>query len=265
MKAQFSAPELAATTSRRAVGVATAANHSDLLPPWMREAGRRRFGHQVDRLPASRRRFLSGLALGAMFYTVPGAFAEELVRTPRQTEGPFYPDKLPLDTDNDLIIINDATTPAVGEITWLSGKVTDAKGRPIRGATVEIWQVDNGGAYLHEHSANQERRDRNFQGFGRFLTGGNGEYLFRTIKPVPYPGRTPHIHVGVKVPGKDSFFTTQCYIEGEPANETDGILRRIQDPALRRAIILPFEPLPGSTHGELQARFDIVLGWTPEA
>ena len=86
----------------------------------------------------NRRRFLSQLALGTMIFTVPGAFAEALTQTPRQTEGPFYPDHLPLDTDNDLIVINDGLTPAVGEITWLSGKILDARGEPIRNALVEI-------------------------------------------------------------------------------------------------------------------------------
>src|SRR4028119_1077162 len=128
-----------------------------------------------------RRRFLGQLAFGAALFVVPGAFAEELTRTPSQTEGPFYPDRLPLDTDNDLIVINDATSPAVGEITWLSGRILSASGEPIRNATVEIWQVDNKGVYLHSGSDGGHKRDSHFQGFGRFVTGSTGEYLFRTI------------------------------------------------------------------------------------
>src|SRR6266550_3678092 len=85
-----------------------------------------------------RRHFLKRLGLTTILFTVPGAFAEELLRTPRQTEGPFYPDKLPLDTDNDLIIVNEGLTPAIGEITHLSGRVTDLKGDPIRNSLVEI-------------------------------------------------------------------------------------------------------------------------------
>jgi protocatechuate 3,4-dioxygenase beta subunit len=211
--------------------------------------------------PADRRRLLQALAMSAAWWSVPGAYAEQLVRTPAQTEGPFYPNHLPLDTDNDLLRINDLTTPAVGVVTWFSGRVLDLKGAPVRNALVEIWQVDNAGAYLHTGSMNREKRDANFQGFGRFVTGSTGEYLFRTIKPVPYPGRTPHIHVAVKTKGRDTF-TTQCYIKGEPQNESDGILRRTEN---RDALIVPFAPLPGSTIGELTARFDIVLGFTPAA
>ena len=213
---------------------------------------------------ADRRRFLSRLAFGAMFFSVPGAFAEALIQTPRQTEGPFYPDRLPLDTDNDLIIVNDALTPAVGEITWLHGRILDVRGGPVRNALVEIWQVDNGGVYLHSGSARSARRDANFQGFGRFLTGTTGEYGFRTIKPVAYPGRTPHVHFAVKLKGRDKF-TTQCYIAGEPRNERDRVLGGIRDPTARNSVIVPFEPPRDSRAGELTARFDIVLGFTPAA
>jgi protocatechuate 3,4-dioxygenase beta subunit len=214
-------------------------------------------------LPSSRRAFLGSLALGAVAFTTRGLFAEELVRTPAQTEGPFYPTKLPLDTDNDLLIINDAITPAVGEITHLSGKILDARGQPVRNAVVEIWQVDKNGAYLHEGSANRDKRDGNFQGFGRFLTGSNGEYYFRTIKPVPYPGRTPHIHFKVKK-GSKELLTTQCYVKGEPGNERDGIFRSLRDAKARDAVLVDFAPLKNSRIGELSARFDIVLGVTPE-
>src|SRR5438105_7230496 len=147
-------------------------------------------------LTPSRRAFLG--AAGSTLFTVPGLFAEELTRTPPQTEGPFYPNKLPLDTDNDLLIVNDSITPAVGEVTHLTGKILDAKGDPVRNALVEIWQVDGHGVYMHTRCPNQDKRDANFQGFGRFFTGSSGEYYFRTIKPVAYPGRTPHIHFKVK-------------------------------------------------------------------
>jgi protocatechuate 3,4-dioxygenase beta subunit len=211
----------------------------------------------------SRRSFIGGVALGLAAYTTPGVFAQELTRTPAQTEGPFYPDKLPLDTDNDLLIINDKITPAVGEITHLGGRILDAKGNPIRNALVEIWQVDNGGAYLHSGTSNSEKRDGNFQGFGRFMTGTSGEYYFRTVKPVPYPGRTPHIHLAVKMKGRDKF-VTQCYVKGHPGNERDGIWRNIRDPKERDNVTIDFAPLKGSKIGELAAKFDVILGFTPE-
>lgn len=213
--------------------------------------------------PFSRRRFIGGLAASAAFFTVPGAFAEELTRTPPQTEGPFYPDNLPLDTDNDLLILNDKLTPAVGEITHLSGRILDLKGNPLKNALVEIWQCDANGAYLHSKSGNKEKADGNFQGFGRFLTASTGEYYFRTIKPVPYPGRTPHIHFAIKVKGKKEL-VTQCYIKGHPGNERDGVLRAIRDEKARDSILVDFALLKESKAGELAAKFDVVMGYTPE-
>jgi len=216
----------------------------------------------------SRRIFMSSAvagAAGAAAFFTPGVFAEQLTLTPAQTEGPFYPDKMPLDTDNDLLIINNAITPAVGAVTNLSGRILDRRGQPIRNAVVEIWQVDNNAAYLHTKSDNYPTRDKNFQGFGRFETGSTGEYRFRTIKPVVYPGRqAPHIHVLVKVKGRDKF-TTQCYIKGHPGNAKDFVLKAITDAKARESVIVDFIAMPGSRIGELAAKFDIVLGYTAEA
>src|SRR6187549_1625288 len=176
----------------------------------------------------TRRESLRRFAAGSALFAAPGAFAEALLQTPKSTEGPFYPDHLPLDTDNDLLVINDAATPAVGEVTYVSGRILGPSGEPIRNAVVEIWQCDQNGAYLHSKTGNGDKRDANFQGFGRFVTGSRGEYLFRTIKPVPYPGRSPHIHYAVKMKGREKW-TTQCYIKGHPGNEKDGVWRGIRD------------------------------------
>lgn len=210
-----------------------------------------------------RRSFLKTLTVGSAALFVPGVFAEELVRTPSQTEGPFYPDKLPLDTDNDLLIINETITPAVGTVTHLTGRILDSGGKPVRSALVEIWQVDNNGTYLHSRSANRGKLDKNFQGFGRFLTNAKGQYYFRTIKPVPYPGRTPHIHFAVKIKGK-KVFTTQCYIKGSELNKRDFILQAIRDKKARESLIVDFKPIKKSRLKEVSANFDIVLGFTPE-
>jgi len=211
----------------------------------------------------SRRLFLASAAAALPLWTVRGAFAEQLVKTPAQTDGPFYPNKLPLDTDNDLIVVNDGITPAVGEITHLTGKVLDLKGNPVRNALVEIWQCDANGVYLHTRDSGpkKDQQDKNFQGFGRFLTGSTGEFYFRTIKPVPYPGRTPHIHVKVKKGGKE-LLSTQCYVKGHPGNARDFIYRDLKGDA--GAVTLDFAPLKGSKTGELAANFVVVVGATPE-
>ncbi len=217
----------------------------------------------LPRSHGDRRDFLRRFAFGAAAFAVPGAFAEALVRTPRQTEGPFYPDRLPLDTDNDLIVVNNSLTPAVGEIAWLSGRILDERGEPVRNALVEIWQADANGAYVHSKTGNAAKRDGNFQGFGRFLTGSTGEYLFRTIKPVPYRPRTPHIHLAVRIKGKNELIT-QCYVKGHEMNANDMVYKGIKDSAQRESVTLAFDPLRGSKTGELSARWDVVLGFTPE-
>ena len=211
-------------------------------------------------LSLPRRSFLFSIP----FITVPGLMAEALTLTPKQTEGPFYPDKMPLDTDNDLIIINDSLTPAVGTVAYLSGQVIDIKGKPIRNALVEIWQVDNNGAYIHSRVGSREKLYSNFQGYGKFLTDSKGRYSFRTLKPSPFSGRTPHIHIAVSVKGQKKL-TTQCYVKGEPRNKTDFILKKVKGIKERNSLIIPFTPIPSSKLGEVTARFDIVVGWTPES
>lgn len=213
----------------------------------------------------TRRHFLRNAGLTAGFFAVPGAFAEELVRkTPSVTQGPLYPDKLPLDTDNDLIVVTDSITPAVGEITHLSGRLLGPSGEPVKDAVVEIWQVDNKAVYLQERTSKPAGSfDPNFQGFGRFATGRSGEYYFRTIKPVAYPSRpAPHIHFLVRVKGREPW-TTQLYIKGHPGNQRDFIYRRIGHAQAQEAVTVEFIPVKDSRIGELSAKFDIVLGFTP--
>jgi protocatechuate 3,4-dioxygenase, beta subunit len=211
-----------------------------------------------------RRRFLAALALGSAGLFAPGAFADELQRTFSVEEGPFYPDKLPLDTDNDLLIINDHITPAIGEVTHLSGRLLDAKGDPIKNALIEIWQVDSTGVYLRDRQAHPGKFDSNFQGFGRFLTGSKGEYYFRTIKPIAYERRpAPHVHFAVKVKGREKW-TTQLFVKGAPGNALDQIYKAIRDPRARESVTAEFLPVKNSRIGELTANFDMVMGFTPE-
>ena len=210
----------------------------------------------------TRRSFLQTSIQLSPFFSTPGLFAERLSLTPHQTEGPFYPDLLPLDTDNDLLILNDSLTPAVGIVTYLSGTVSDKNGSPIPNALMEIWQVDSHGVYLHSRGGSRSKRDSHFQGYGRFLTDSKGRYSFRTLKPSPYSGRTPHIHFAVSSKGK-RLLTTQCYIKGEPRNKMDFILNKIKDPRVKESLLVPFTPVKESKTGEVSAKFDIVLGITP--
>ena len=215
-------------------------------------------------------RALRAGTVGAAALWTPGVLAEELTVTPssRAMEGPFYPDTMPLDTDNDLLIVNDAITPAVGEITHLHGAVTTRTGAPLRNAFVEIWQCDTNQSYRHTDGVHAEvPPDSNFQGYGRFLTNAKGEYYFRTIKPVPYIiddiFRTPHIHFAVSRNGQ-RIFTSQMLINGHPDNARDRLTSRIQDPLAKETILVDFNPLSGSKIRELTANFDIVLGQTVE-
>lgn len=197
-------------------------------------------------------------------FTTPGLFAEALRETASVTEGPFYPDKLPLDTDNDLIILNDSTTPAVGEIAYLAGRVLTSAGQPMRNAFVEIWQCDARGNYIHT-GGRTPTIDTSFQGYGRFLTDSTGAYHFRTIKPVPYStgglSRCPHIHLAVSRNGK-RMLTTQVSIRGHEMNAKDGVLKRITDPKVLATVLTDFKPMPGSKIGETTAKFDVILGRT---
>jgi protocatechuate 3,4-dioxygenase, beta subunit len=141
--------------------------------------------------------------------------------TPAQSEGPFYPDQALQDADADLLK-NGTVDYANGEPAWVSGVVTDLQGKPVSGAWVEIWQCDHAGVYRHSRSSGSAPMA--FQGFGKVQVGADGRYRFRTIKPVPYPGRPPHIHVKVKL-GSKELLTTQMYVAGDASNSRDFLTR----------------------------------------
>ena len=206
-----------------------------------------------------RRRFVLGGLAGAL--TLPGgAFAQAagLVPTPAQTTGPYYPVTFPSDVDSDLVVLRGAEARAEGVVTHVMGRVLGVDGRPIQGATVEIWQCDARGRYLHPGDTSGGLRDSAFQGFGRAVSGADGAYRFRTIRPVPYPGRTPHIHFAVTAPGRREL-VTQMYVAGEPLNERDGLYRSIRDPRQRAALTVRLEEANGVEAGALAGAFDIVL------
>ena len=204
----------------------------------------------------SRRHIIQGLTLAASFAFAGPAVAARLITTPHQTTGPFYPESLPLDSDNDLVQVQGRTERAQGEVAHIFGRILDQEGRPLNRARVEIWQCDSLGHYHHPRDGGGAVP--NFQGFGHTVTGEDGAYRFRTIKPVPYPGRAPHIHFAVS--GK-AFprLTTQMYVAGHPLNQRDGILNSVRNTQARENLIVPLGPAPQIEPGTLAGTFDIVL------
>jgi protocatechuate 3,4-dioxygenase, beta subunit len=205
----------------------------------------------------SRRGLLLGTGVGLL--SAQRAFAATLAATPQQTEGPFYPVDFPTDMDNDLVQVRGQAAQAMGTVLHLEGRVLDASGRTVPGALIEIWQCDAQGIYDHPRQPGRERRDQAFQGYGRMLVDAEGRYRFRTLKPVAYPGRTPHIHFKVATAG--SHLTSQFYIAGEAQNERDFVFREAARSAQQRERIeMRLQPASGLEPGALATSMDIVVG-----
>ena len=205
--------------------------------------------------PISRRLILAGSAL----LPVRAAFADTLVPTPGQTEGPFYPTSLPADADNDLVQVRGQSARAMGTVLHLQGRVLDTSGKPLPGATVEIWQCDSNGIYDHPRQAGRDRRDTAFQGFGRIVADASGAYRFRTLKPVAYAGRSPHIHF--KVAAADGRrLTSQFYLAGDAGNANDFVYRNaLSDQRVRERLDMRLAPAPGIEAGAFATSMDIVI------
>ena len=202
-----------------------------------------------------KRRTLLGLLASGLTYLISSPAFTGNFLTPSQMVGPFYPDQIPLDHDNDLTRVGGHYGIANGEISHLIGRVLNSLGQPIVDAKIEIWQCDAYGQYNHPRDGGGQ--DPAFQGFGRTRSGSNGEYRFKTIKPVAYPGRAPHIHMCI-VSGTTKL-ATQIYVEGEWLNNRDFILNSIHDAEVRNLLIVPFVPEPGYPSDELVARFNPVV------
>jgi protocatechuate 3,4-dioxygenase, beta subunit len=218
-----------------------------------------------DRVSLSRRALLAAAGTSALVLPAWRTRADGLAATPGQTEGPFYPPELPRDTDADLVRVTGADAHALGEVAHVTGRVLDARGRPLPGHLVEIWQCDAHGRYLAERGSSwsdwfrkREAPDPGFQGYGRALTGTGGDYRFRTIRPVAYPGRTPHIHFKIRDAAGGELLTTQMYVAGEPGNARDGIYGELS-PDERERVTVALRPSPGIEGGALAGTFDIVL------
>ena len=185
--------------------------------------------------PLRRRHILLATLGSTATLAVPGlATARGL---PPMTDGPFYPSlsyrARALDWDADLTTVRGRAPDgqpmprARGELLDLHGIVQDGAGRAVDGAEVEIWQCDVYGSYRHPRGAG-ERIDAGFQGFGAMRSDGRGGYRFRTIRPVPYPGRTPHIHVKLRHPSFGEV-TSQLFVAGDPGNAGDFLFRSLGD------------------------------------
>jgi protocatechuate 3,4-dioxygenase beta subunit len=206
-----------------------------------------------------RRRLLAGTAAGVLMPHAARS-ATGPVPTPQQTEGPYYPVEWQGDIDNDLVMIRGEAARAIGTVVHVQGRVLGADGQPARNARVEIWQCDAQGVYRHpSDERGGRRRDAGFQGRGRAMADGEGRYGFRTIRPVAYAGRTPHIHFRVDTADQRSL-VTQMYLHGEPRNARDFVLNNIRDPRQRDSVLVRLDPADRLEPGALAGSFDIVLG-----
>ena len=170
--------------------------------------------------------------------------------TPAQSEGPFYPVTLPKDTDFDLLRNGDQNY-VEGQTAWIEGSIKDMNGKPVAGAQIEIWQCDQAGHY--HHPGDGAKADKRFQGFGRVTVASDGNYRFRTLRPAPYGGRAPHIHVKVRL-GQRELLTTQLYVAGDAGNSRDFLWRQL-NAADRTSLSIPFIP----NSDALLARFPIIV------
>ena len=175
--------------------------------------------------------------------------------TPAQTEGPFYPTTLPEDRDADLTQVKGQPLPAKGTRLYFSGRVLLRDGSPQPGATVELWQCDVFGRYHHAGDEGSPRDD-GFQGYGVATTDAEGRFAFKTIRPVAYSGRVPHLHLKVRTPTGRAL-TTQVYIAGD-LTAGDPVLAWTSKGA-REQLTMAVLPAPGREQGALAGTFDIVM------
>ena len=124
---------------------------------------------------------------------------------PPQTEGPYFKAGSPLRRS-----FVRPTTPGI-RVT-VSGLVLTRACKPVPRARLDFWQADAGGAY----------DNAGFRMRGHQFTNARGRYRLETVLPGLYEGRTRHIHVKVRAPGRRTL-TTQLYFPNTAANRQDGI------------------------------------------
>lgn len=174
-------------------------------------------------------------SIGAAALAGCAARVEGVAATPGEAEGPFFPTDTNIESDADLTRLAGRTERAGGDIIEIRGRLLSADGRPISGATVELWQANAAGRYAHElDAANPAPLDVAFQGYALLRTNLDGRFSALTIKPGGYMvaqegPRTPHLHW--KFAAGARRLTTQSYFPGEPANDSDFLMRAMGEPA----------------------------------
>jgi len=197
------------------------------------------------------------LILGSPSLVMSSAALAAFLPTPGTTEGPFYPVRMPRDIDADLVRVDKSEEAAVGDILHLTGRVLDANARPVAKARVEIWQCDATGIYLHPGDRRFASRDQGFQGFGHAVTDSTGRIVFRTIVPVSYPGRTPHIHAKIFHGGR-KLLTTQLYRAGHAQNQSDILFRRLS-PGEQQRVSMTIKPRTVAASVAYETEIELVI------
>lgn len=151
-----------------------------------------------------------------------------LQATTSQTVGPYFSIGLAWLNQDNLV------GPGVsGERVTIEGRVLDGDGQPVPDAMIEVWQANSHGKYAHAEDTQDKPLEAGFQGFGRIPTDNNGKFRFATIKPGQVPGpdgspQAPHIVVSVFARGLERRLVTRIYFPGEPSNEGDFALNRVE-------------------------------------
>ena len=204
----------------------------------------------------TRRKFFAYAGAAAAALAAPASALRAqttLAPTPTSTEGPFYPNAWSNEPVSNLVrgVLQANAIPLA-----LEGRILDRFGKPVEGARVEIWLADGLGKYNHSRDGEARERDPHFAGFGWVKTGADGRYAFSAIRPVPYAGRTPHIHFAVIAP-RAKKLVTQMFVEGVAQNERDSLYNHI--PRAQRGLITAKLESVGAGQTGQRTLFDLVL------
>ena len=190
-----------------------------------------------------------------------------LDNTISEITGPTFGHGIIQPLDNDLIRnYSQHGEEAIGQRLVVYGQVLDQNARPVRGTLVEFWQANAGGRYRHKKDQYFAPLDPNFGGCGRTITGEDGSYTFRTIKPGPYPWpngvndwRPAHIHFSIFGHGFAQRLITQMYFEGDPLIWKCPIVRTIPSREAIETLIAPLDMQATIPMDAMAYKFDIVL------